>query len=523
MKTKNLQCIIVIILALLSLAMVHAGTVNELLITNLNDDPGRITIFGYNAATENYDSLWATDTTDVSLTSGGGVIGDITHDGNNDFVLARYDGKWGLDVWTYNPAGENWHRVWDGDFGGRKSSQTIYIAAIGDFDNDGYTEMFIHNRATEAFEVWGNDVANAASFSLQVTVRSGCGATYRPGAGDLNGDVVPELFLQCSPLAGPLEVYGWNGTGYSLLQSISKSTWVSTNTVDDMDCSNDVNRDGKADCVFCGNGGRSHILSYVGSSYQVVYNSANGAAPSSYTQSCNSYDVTNDGYADFFDESASGLRIFSYDGSNFYSLWNSTTYWTSNPGIAAGGAGDSDNDGKGEFLVANGSGSGYDTVFLWESDSTPATSFTNTFTWTPADTGSSNAPNVIIGNLNPYNDNSGGNNSYNCLDTDIDSYFTYDSVACPTGNDCNDNNAAINPGATDVCGDNFDNNCNGQVDEGCASAHFCGDGVCDGSAYSENCNTCSADCWAGSRGACCGDGKCDTNNGVSAAICPVDC
>ncbi len=42
----------------------------------------------------------------------------------------------------------------------------------------------------------------------------------------------------------------------------------------------------------------------------------------------------------------------------------------------------------------------------------------------------------------------------------------------PTGyvlvsGDCNDNNPNINPGMNEVCGDNVDNNCNGQKDEGC--------------------------------------------------------
>jgi hypothetical protein len=42
-------------------------------------------------------------------------------------------------------------------------------------------------------------------------------------------------------------------------------------------------------------------------------------------------------------------------------------------------------------------------------------------------------------------------------------------VACG-GTDCNDSNAAIHPGAPEVCGNSTDDNCNGAVDEDCARA-----------------------------------------------------
>ncbi|HAD12429.1 MAG TPA: hypothetical protein DCF33_08315, partial [Saprospirales bacterium] len=38
-------------------------------------------------------------------------------------------------------------------------------------------------------------------------------------------------------------------------------------------------------------------------------------------------------------------------------------------------------------------------------------------------------------------------------------------------NDCDDNNAAINPGAQEVC-DGVDNDCDGQVDEGVKTTYY---------------------------------------------------
>ncbi|MEM2121340.1 MAG: MopE-related protein [Candidatus Woesearchaeota archaeon] len=65
---------------------------------------------------------------------------------------------------------------------------------------------------------------------------------------------------------------------------------------------------------------------------------------------------------------------------------------------------------------------------------------------------------------------------YNCVDNDNDGYYAYDAVECPSGNDCDDNNAAVNPGVTEICGNGIDDNCDGQVDEenalGCVNYYF---------------------------------------------------
>jgi len=59
-----------------------------------------------------------------------------------------------------------------------------------------------------------------------------------------------------------------------------------------------------------------------------------------------------------------------------------------------------------------------------------------------------------------------------CTDVDLDTYC--DDV------DCNDGDAAVNPGASEVCGNGADDDCNGQTDDGCACTDDDDDGFCAG-------------------------------------------
>jgi len=75
------------------------------------------------------------------------------------------------------------------------------------------------------------------------------------------------------------------------------------------------------------------------------------------------------------------------------------------------------------------------------------------------------------------------------VDADNDGYYN--------NNDCDDNNAAVNPGVTEVCGNSVDDNCNGSVDENCTVDN---DG--DGSDATADCNDNDASIYPGASEIC---------------------
>ena len=54
------------------------------------------------------------------------------------------------------------------------------------------------------------------------------------------------------------------------------------------------------------------------------------------------------------------------------------------------------------------------------------------------------------------------------VETCSENYYEAGDLTATSG-DCNDSDAAINPGATEICGNSIDDNCNSQIDEGCGT------------------------------------------------------
>ncbi len=83
-----------------------------------------------------------------------------------------------------------------------------------------------------------------------------------------------------------------------------------------------------------------------------------------------------------------------------------------------------------------------------------------------------------------------------CEDVDADGYYV--ERGCGTENDCNDGDAAVNPGAEEICGDDIDQDCDG-------SDLDCDDVDNDGDGYTENqgdCNDNDATIYPGAEEIC---------------------
>ncbi|MEZ4464401.1 MAG: putative metal-binding motif-containing protein [bacterium] len=105
-----------------------------------------------------------------------------------------------------------------------------------------------------------------------------------------------------------------------------------------------------------------------------------------------------------------------------------------------------------------------------------------------------------------------------CIDLDGDGHQVLFFDQC--GDDCNDLDPAVHPGADEICGDGADQDCDGQIDEGCAPADADGDGHAAVAAGGDDCDDGDATVHPGAAEIC-GD-RVDQDCSGADLPCPVD-
>jgi hypothetical protein len=118
-----------------------------------------------------------------------------------------------------------------------------------------------------------------------------------------------------------------------------------------------------------------------------------------------------------------------------------------------------------------------------------------------------------------------GRNCSRCVpacDMDGDGFCTGATMGDIQGGDCNDQNAAQNPGTAEICGNNVDDNCNGAVDEGCTTCTKDTDCPMQQVCLAGLCQSCSGSC---DPATCAAPSRCvSRGNGCSACVmgCDID-
>jgi V8-like Glu-specific endopeptidase len=107
-----------------------------------------------------------------------------------------------------------------------------------------------------------------------------------------------------------------------------------------------------------------------------------------------------------------------------------------------------------------------------------------------------------------------------CFDVDGDGH---EAASCG-GDDCDDSNALVYPGAEEACNNDVDDNCNGLVDEGCLVCDVDGDGFDSFDCGGADCDDLDPNSYPGASEIC-GDGvdnNCDGQADENCTECDVD-
>ncbi|HMV69864.1 MAG TPA: FG-GAP-like repeat-containing protein, partial [Myxococcota bacterium] len=289
------------------------------------------------------------------------------------------------------------------------------VSSLGDVNNDGYNDLaFIDAGAIKI--VHGASGGPGAAIARTIPAPAGGKYVVAYGAGDINNDGYDDM-VAGYPYVGSGGAQLFKGSSTGIPASASQTLSVPSGASRYGLAANgvgDVNNDGRADVIigdpgYSGSSGRAflHYGTSTNLSTSPVTLDATGSALSEGNFAFGVGDLSGDGPDDFV--------VFGADGTlGGNSLWEGTNGGVkstpSNTAFAgyhtADAMGDIDGDGFGDFITSQ---FGNNEVFI----------------------------------------------HYGCVDHDGDG-------VCADGGDCDDNNAARRPGATEIVGNGVDEDCNNQ-------------------------------------------------------------
>jgi len=396
------------------------------------------------------------------------AIGDFDGDGKQDFAAANFYSN------TVSI------RLGDGA-GGFSGSTNVVVGsvprsvAIGDFNGDGKQDIAVGNGSRVSLLL--GDGSGGFSGSTNAIVREDASSV---AIGDFNGDSKQDIAVGNGSTVSV--ILGDGSGGFSGISHVAGGEDFYSVAI------GDFNGDGKQD-IAAANGGDNEVLIWLGNGTGGFSFGSRLAIPSR-PYSLAIGDFNGDGKQDFA-AANSGSNTVSFRLGNGNGTFSGSTDVAVESGSFSVAIGDFNGDGKQDFAAAN---LGSTSVSIRLGDGLGGFSGS-----TNVAVGSS-PRSVAIGDFNgdgrqDFVTANQGSNTVSIrlgvgdlvwyLDADNDNYYTgsgitqctspgvgYKSTGLIGGGDCNDANNLINPGATEVCGNSIDDNCNGSIDEGCARTWY---------------------------------------------------